>query len=311
MALALGRRRFGSRPTRPPVVVPLLALALLVLLPVSLVAVPLPLVVLLPTQDGQPWAASRAWASLAILPGAGLGLLLMPLGWLLLAALYGTASGLRLVPRVAAAASCAAAAAFVAVGTWAVLSSVDEARMAGFERAAGRARPLVEALRAYHRDHGQSAPSLAALVPRYLPAVPGTGLVGYPQWRYEPANSVVERWQLDDGNVLELYEDGGWPLWSRITPGPAWVASGRRPLKRAFADCWRHDPSWHATHTCRLGLPPADAEAPPAEGAWRLVVDCTLGLGFDQFYYLPTERYPRYAHGGEIERAGRWAYVHE
>jgi hypothetical protein len=45
---------------------------------------------------------------------------------------------------------------------------------------------------------------------------------------------------------------------------------------------------------------------------WVLRVFTPRGFfNFDQFLYYPMQNYPEYAHGGWLEKIGRWAYVHE
>jgi WD40 repeat protein len=62
------------------------------------------------------------------------------------------------------------------------------ARMWLAARVPARAQPLVEALARFRRDHGHYPASLTALVPDYLPRVPGTGLLGSPAFRYTRAD---------------------------------------------------------------------------------------------------------------------------
>ena len=57
-------------------------------------------------------------------------------------------------------------------------------RFWAFDRLALRSAPLVSAIRSYEAAHGQPPPSLAALVPTYLPRVPRTGMMAYPDYRY-------------------------------------------------------------------------------------------------------------------------------
>ncbi len=58
------------------------------------------------------------------------------------------------------------------------------ARTNSFERLAVRSAPLVAAIRQYGTEIGQPPPDLAALAPDYLPAVPGTGFIAYPEYQY-------------------------------------------------------------------------------------------------------------------------------
>lgn len=57
-------------------------------------------------------------------------------------------------------------------------------RSHGFQRLALRSAPLVSAIRAYAEDHGRPPSTLGELVPRYLPRVPSTGMMAYPDYRY-------------------------------------------------------------------------------------------------------------------------------
>jgi hypothetical protein len=51
---------------------------------------------------------------------------------------------------------------------------------------------------------------------------------------------------------------------------------------------------------------------PHAENRWILLVRTGgPGINFDQLLYFPNQRYPESGYGGQIERVGRWAYVHE
>ena len=57
-------------------------------------------------------------------------------------------------------------------------------RMSAFLGLAGRSAPLVQAIRAYETRHHTPPPDLAALVPDFLPAIPGTGIAAYSEYRY-------------------------------------------------------------------------------------------------------------------------------
>ena len=51
-----------------------------------------------------------------------------------------------------------------------------------------RARPLVDALERFRRDHGRYPASLAVLAPDYLRRLPSTGMLGSPDFRYARAD---------------------------------------------------------------------------------------------------------------------------
>jgi hypothetical protein len=57
-------------------------------------------------------------------------------------------------------------------------------RSQAFSDLAARSAPLVTAIRAYEAKEGSPPADLQTLVPDYLPAVPGTGLGGYPEYHY-------------------------------------------------------------------------------------------------------------------------------
>lgn len=58
-------------------------------------------------------------------------------------------------------------------------------RSAAFRELAERSAPLVEAIHRFEADTGAPPRELADLVPKYLSAVPGTGMTGYPEYTYE------------------------------------------------------------------------------------------------------------------------------
>ena len=57
-------------------------------------------------------------------------------------------------------------------------------RRAAFARVAERGEVLIKAIEAYNDDKGKFPTSLDELVPEYLEQVPGTGLRGFPDYRY-------------------------------------------------------------------------------------------------------------------------------
>ena len=57
-------------------------------------------------------------------------------------------------------------------------------RLSAFDHLALRSAPLVSAIRRYELDHGEPPPTLSALVPAYLPRVPRTGMMAYPDYQY-------------------------------------------------------------------------------------------------------------------------------
>lgn len=65
---------------------------------------------------------------------------------------------------------------------------------------------------------------------------------------------------------------------------------------------WRYDVGARATRWAKPSAPPEP---------WILYMDCSSATGWDTFLYFPSEQYPEEGYGGNIERIGRWAYVHE
>lgn len=61
-------------------------------------------------------------------------------------------------------------------------------------------------------------------------------------------------------------------------------------------------PSFYYLKTPRHGL---------SEVGYELGVPCVSFHGFDRFFYWPTEVYPDHLNGNDIERVGKWAYMHE
>jgi hypothetical protein len=57
-------------------------------------------------------------------------------------------------------------------------------RMDRMAVACANAMPLVAGIEAFERHEGRAPSGLAELVPRYLPAIPSTGMSGYPEWDY-------------------------------------------------------------------------------------------------------------------------------
>jgi len=73
-----------------------------------------------------------------------------------------------------------AVAAGTAVGMW--LGPIH--KMERIRQVATSDMPLVPAIHAFERDQGRPPENLTELVPRYIPAIPFTGMRGYSQWDY-------------------------------------------------------------------------------------------------------------------------------
>ncbi|GEM_PF-1420985 len=103
--------------------------------------------------------------------------------------------------------------ALVALGSLAFLAAVIPSlmighalRMEGLARAVRQSEPLVAAIRAYERDKGAPPPVLQALVPKYLPAVPSTGMRSYPDYIY-------------NAGMASGGEASPWMLWISVPSG--------------------------------------------------------------------------------------------
>jgi hypothetical protein len=66
-------------------------------------------------------------------------------------------------------------------------------RMTAFHRLAERSAPLIQAIRAYESQHGSPPRDLAALVPGFLPSIPGTGMAAYPEYGYFVSQDLSEK----------------------------------------------------------------------------------------------------------------------
>lgn len=70
--------------------------------------------------------------------------------------------------------------------------------------AANRAAPLVQALEQFRGKHGHYPSALSQLVPDYMAEVPGTGMMGYPEWEYR-LSSGDESWKELNGGKAPAY----------------------------------------------------------------------------------------------------------
>ena len=77
-------------------------------------------------------------------------------------------------------------------------------RMTGMRRCVDRSQPLVQAIRAFELDYRAPPRSLSQLVPDYLPGVPSTGMMAYPEYRYHTGEQAELRF---DGNHWALTVD--------------------------------------------------------------------------------------------------------
>lgn len=67
-------------------------------------------------------------------------------------------------------------------------------RMAGMRSFAHRSESLIQAIDAFQREHSAPPRSLDKLVPKYLPAVPTTGMMAYPDYVYHTGDEAQEHY---------------------------------------------------------------------------------------------------------------------
>jgi hypothetical protein len=71
------------------------------------------------------------------------------------------------------------------MGLWILaIGSARSLRHRAFDRASHAGNPIVQALAQYRHEKGHYPESLDQLVPGYLPRIPFTGLIGYPEFVY-------------------------------------------------------------------------------------------------------------------------------
>jgi hypothetical protein len=139
----------------------------------------------------------------------GTGLLLwlvqLPLGLLCLAAVLALLAtpALLFSTKYRAGASLVLACAVVYVPAFAGGLHIGRGiRARAFERLAERSEPLVRAVDAHQRKYGKPPESLDQLVPKFLAAVPSTGMAAYPEYIYVTGTEARERF---DDNPWALY----------------------------------------------------------------------------------------------------------
>lgn len=92
-----------------------------------------------------------------------------------------------------------------------------------------RAQPLVDAITAYHAEHGRAPAALTDLVPQYLDRVPETGVGAYPDFDYWPGRAQQFRgneWVLIASPPFVLFGAGSFYYYPRQN----YAESGFRPV---------------------------------------------------------------------------------
>ena len=217
-----------------------------------------------------------------------------------------------------------------------------------FAKLAERSQPLIEVIKRYEADQGRPPPSLAALVPGYVPSIPGTGMPAHPSYEYKvfpgdlKARYVWYNLGVPDPTVLPLPSLEFGFLGTRGHAALAFLVSGDGRINRIILErmppgldsipfdpqAWRSDPSVRVKMISDLqaniaqqgkrfedlailiGQP--DDTRKLIATPWELRVRASVGvLNWDVFVYWPSETYPPRMCGGGVERIGGWAYVHE
>lgn len=93
---------------------------------------------------------------------------------------------------------------YIVVGIPGVMAA-DGARRYAFSRLAERSGPLVAAIHTFEDDYRRPPSSLRELVPKYLKAVPGTGMGAHPHYRYE-AGPIATRMGNDWVLIVDASE---------------------------------------------------------------------------------------------------------
>lgn len=83
-------------------------------------------------------------------------------------------------------------------------------RRNGIERFSDRSLPLIAAIKKYELANLAPPPSLQALVPTYLPAVPSTGMMAYPEYQY-----------VTGPDAIKYHSGNSWALWLNTGYGMA------------------------------------------------------------------------------------------
>jgi hypothetical protein len=216
-----------------------------------------------------------------------------------------------------------------------------------FKNLAIRSRPLIDAVKKFQTDNQKPPDKLSDLVPKYIPKIPGTGIMAYPYYEYKTFYKIENKkfiywWDMGPSQGARF----GWP--ARFEDGDpkhaVLVIYLNSEKKVEYLDMDRMPKKlkneafdkivWASNHAARAGMvndliekrylqeknleeainllgePNGMRAEVPSE--WELSVQCTSGgINFDVFFYWPTKKYPQYLYGGSTELIEDWAYVHE
>jgi hypothetical protein len=215
-------------------------------------------------------------------------------------------------------------------------------RLACFNDLPQRSRSLITAIRQFEVDHGAPPTDLGELVPRYLPAIPDTGVARFPAYEYKvlskdeqvpvmwydlgpaPDLAPIERHHRDFGpadHVILLLTIRKDPRHNLLTADGLPRNLGAEPFHAAN---WRSDrPSrirmaeslvarygdeitTRADALSLLGEP--DGEGMMHDTPWELSVPCIWDKWHpDRIIYRPTQKY--WSAPGWVFPVGDWLYI--
>ena len=85
----------------------------------------------------------------------------------------------------------------------------SKTRMAGMQNFAQRSEKLIAAIKKYEQDNSDPPESLNDLVPNYLPSIPSTGMMAYPQYEYHSGPEARERYADNPWAISVFTPSGG------------------------------------------------------------------------------------------------------
>ena len=218
--------------------------------------------------------------------------------------------------------------------------------MSPFDKLAERSVYLVEAIKKFEQDKGKPPVNLLALVPEYLPKIPSTKISAYPYYEYnileqKKKKQFVAGYDLgsrkgkeakyqfynygkkDHSIAVIHYDEDGEIEHFFLDRLPKKIQKKKFDSKKWKKDI---DNRYQMIQDFRKNiftenmtfkdlkkwLEEPDSVLELKQAPWELKI-CCLGSAFnwDVFFYWPTENYPQYIYGGNVEKIGTWAYVHE
>lgn len=82
-------------------------------------------------------------------------------------------------------------------------------RTAGMRAFAMRSQPLIAAIKKYEQDHSAPPSSLEDLIPDYMPILPSTGMMAYPEFRYHTGEEAKKEYKGNSWALTVPTPSGG------------------------------------------------------------------------------------------------------